>query len=607
MFEAFKHIRNLPRGKDIGSIREYLLDGVIGIFLVLGFFAVLMGGYEVWAQGRWHIGFVYLAAYMPVSFCFFLRNRITYAKKVWIILMALFGLSVWILSDIGLSGAGLHLLITFIVLTTTFMGIRPGLVSLFLSITAILAVGFGMSRGWIAIDMAVMANSVRMEAWLMAATLFLVIGGIMVLLPGILQNSLQATVNIIQGKTLALKASNQKLTQALADRKEMESKLLKAEKFEAMGLLAGGVAHDLNNILTGVTTYPELLLATLPEDSDLHEPLATIKASGDKAAAIVRDLLTLSGRGVNVKKSTDLNQIIQSYMESPEYEKLAQFHPDVTLTTLLDTTLNPIAGSGVHLSNTVMNLVSNAAEAMSEGGKLTITTRDINLANGFKGYEYIPHGHYSTVEVSDQGSGICDNDLERIFEPFFTKKTMGRSGTGLGMAIVYGAVKDHRGFININTSNRGSVFTLYFPVTDMLPESAPLSLDPEQAGGSGQTILFVDDVAGQRDVGNKLLTSLGYTPHCRASGEAALAWCQTNEPDLLIVDIIMDPGIDGYETLKRIRAIYPHLPAIVFSGYSETSQVESALDLGNVSFLKKPYAIEEFAITVKTRIDNSKK
>ncbi len=184
---------------------------------------------------------------------------------------------------------------------------------------------------------------------------------------------------------------------------------------------------------------------------------------------------------------------------------------------------------------------------------------------------------------------------------------MGRSGTGLCTATVYGAVKDHQGFINIHTSSLGSVFTLYFPVTDMLPESPPVLLDPAKAAGSGQTVLFIDDVAGQRDVGKRLLTTLGYVPQCKASGEAGLAWCQTQEPDLLIVDMIMDPGINGYDTLKRIRAVYPDLPAIVFSGYSETSQVESALDLGNVDFLKKPYTIDEFALTVKTRIDNTKK
>lgn len=598
-----KTIENRFTGDSIISIREHLLENVITLFCVFGFLAVIMGGWEVYLQGRPEIVVVYVLAYLPVLASFIFKRHLSYNQRTRMLLFPLYVLAVLILGGVGLSGAGIHLLITFIVLSTTFLGIRTGLISVFISIVAILIIGFGMSLEIIPIDIVAMTNSTRIEAWLVAATLFLIIGGVMVVCPGILQNSLQNTIEIVQEKTSALEESNTKLKKALKEKQEMQERLIQAEKLEAMGLLAAGVAHDLNNTLTGVTTYPEIMLLNMKPEHELYDSLKIIKSSGDKAATIIQDMLTLSRRGVNVKKVLNLKSIIARYLSSPEFDKLRYFHPDVHIKSEIEDNLKNIYGSDVHLFNVVMNLVSNAMEAIHNDGEVKIRSSVQSLKEDFPGYENIPKGEYVILQICDTGSGISNEDLKRIFEPFFTKKKMGRSGTGLGMAIVQGTVKDHQGYIDVQTSEKtGTRITIYFPMTEDLPQSEGNPFDIGKMKGHGEKILFVDDIKEQREIGENVLKDLGYVPICLESGEKAIEYCQIHTPDFLIVDMVMEPGIDGYETLKAIREIHPDLKAIIISGYSETDRVKKSLGLGNVSFLKKPYAVEDFARSVYSKL-----
>jgi len=255
------------------------------------------------------------------------------------------------------------------------------------------------------------------------------------------------------------------LREAEKEKKELEARLQRAEKMEAIGSLAGGVAHDLNNILPSLISFPDVLLMDLPEDSPLRKPVLSIKRSGERAAAIAQDLLTLARRAVPVKTPVNLNEVIIEYLESPEGNKLQSDYPNVQIEKDLDPGLRPILASPVHLSKTVMNLVLNAVEAIPEEGRVVLSTKIAQLKEGIKGYEMIEPGEYAVLSVSDTGVGISAQDVEKIFEPFYTKKTMGRSGSGLGMAIVWGTVKDHRGHIDVQSAEgKGTTFDLYFPV-----------------------------------------------------------------------------------------------------------------------------------------------
>jgi signal transduction histidine kinase/CheY-like chemotaxis protein len=387
------------------------------------------------------------------------------------------------------------------------------------------------------------------------------------------------------------------------DKKKLEAQLQRAQKMEAIGTLAGGVAHDLNNILSGIVSYPEILLMDLPGDSELRDPLETIQKSGFKAAAIVQDLLTLARRGVSISEIVNLNNIISEHLETPEYEKIKQFHPGLIVNVDLESDLLNISGSPIHLSKTVMNLISNAAEAMPDGGTICISTGNKYLDHPVEGYDEIEEGDYVLLKISDAGIGIGPEDKERIFEPFYTKKIMGRSGTGLGMAVVWGTVKDHKGYIDLkSTEGQGTTFTLYFPV------SREALADDQSAGttiatsGNGEKILVVDDIEEQRQIATLMLKKLGYDVNAVPGGEEAIEFLQDQSADLVVLDMIMDPGIDGLETYKQILQIHPDQKAIIASGFSETWRVKEAQRLGAGAYVKKPYTMDKIGQAVTAEL-----
>jgi CheY-like chemotaxis protein len=208
------------------------------------------------------------------------------------------------------------------------------------------------------------------------------------------------------------------------------------------------------------------------------------------------------------------------------------------------------------------------------------------------------------LQVADSGVGISCEDQQRIFEPFYTKKKMGRSGTGLGMAVVWSTVKDHGGFIDVHSKPEvGTVFTLYFPVTREKPETKNPAMNLNTYRGNNEQILIVDDVFEQREIGSRILKTLGYRVETVDSGEAALAYVAHHRPDLIVLDMIMDPGMDGLQTYQKILEIIPGQKAIIASGYSETDRVREAQSLGAVTYLKKPYLIEKIAVAVRNELD----
>jgi PAS domain S-box-containing protein len=389
------------------------------------------------------------------------------------------------------------------------------------------------------------------------------------------------------------------------EKRDLLDSLARSKKMEALGTLAGGVAHDLNNVLSGIVSYPDLLLMDLPRESPLRRPIEVIQESGKKAAAIVQDLLTLARRGVSTLEVVNLNDLVGEYLISPEYQRLRALHPRIEVETRLEPELLNIMGSPVHLSKTLMNLVSNAAEAMSSGGRIIIATENRHLDRSLKGKE-VREGDYAVLRVSDTGVGIPPEDLHRIFEPFFTKKKMGRSGTGLGMAVVWGTVQDHHGYIDVRSAEgRGTQVTAFLPATrEESLKPAPLnSLEPLK--GAGETVLVVDDMKEQREIAAKIVEQLGYVAKSAESGEQAVELLKREPADLLILDMIMEPGIDGLETFHRVKKLHPHQKAIITSGYAETDRVQIAQRLGAGSYLKKPYTVHNLAVAIKSELNRN--
>jgi CheY-like chemotaxis protein len=238
---------------------------------------------------------------------------------------------------------------------------------------------------------------------------------------------------------------------------------------------------------------------------------------------------------------------------------------------------------------------------------VTVGTENRHLDRPLDGYDDMPVGDYVTLTVSDTGGGISAEDLGKIFEPFYTKKVMGRSGTGLGLAVVWGTVKDHGGYIDVwSREGEGSVFTLYFPVTREAVSAAGEAVLPSSYAGRGERILVVDDVPEQRELAMNMLERLGYAVFAVESGEAALAWLGEQEADLVVLDMIMDPGMDGLETYRAILAVRSGQRAIIVSGFSETERVRQTQALGAGAYVRKPYILEKIGLAVRRELDREK-
>lgn len=379
----------------------------------------------------------------------------------------------------------------------------------------------------------------------------------------------------------------------------LEKKLLRAQKMEAIGLMAGGVAHDLNNILSGIVGYPDLILMSLDKDSEIIPHVKAIKRSGLRAADVVADLLTIAKGVASTKKICNLNKIINQYFNSPEYEKLKPQMESIVVIENLDEHLLNISCSAIHIKKCVMNLVMNAVEAMEKTGELTISTKNQYVDTTYSMGQYMEKGEYAVLSVKDSGHGIQEEDRERIFDPFYTKKVMGMSGTGLGLSVVWNTVQDHHGGIIVTSSANGTVFDLYFPVDRTILVEDSMVEEEIDIQGNGESVLIIDDESLQQEIASGMLTYLGYETHFVGSGKEAIEWLKTNPVDILLLDMIMPSGLNGHQTYKEIVKIYPNQKAIIASGYSQNTDVESTLKLGAGRFIKKPYTMQHLGKAMK--------
>jgi signal transduction histidine kinase len=388
----------------------------------------------------------------------------------------------------------------------------------------------------------------------------------------------------------------------ITELKNTQKKLTQSQKMEAIGLMAGGVAHDLNNILSGVVSYPDLLLMQLPQDSELREPLKVIQQSGQRAAEVVADLLTVARGVASHRQRQSLNAMILEYLESPEGMKMLSHFPEVRISTDFTDEPTTISCSPVHIKKCFMNLLTNASEAIAGSGTIWIETRIREVTAPLPGHESMQPGKYVVVWIRDTGKGISERDLRHIFEPFYSKKIMGRSGTGLGLTIVWNTVQEHDGGITVTSTAQGTCFALYFPIAEGEVEGGSTGPDIRQLNGNGESILVVDDEAQQRDIAARMLTSLGYRVQTASSGEEAVEMVAEQPVDLLVLDMLMEPGINGRRTLEQIIARHPGQRAIIASGFSENEEVRRAREISDIIFIRKPYTMEQLATAVRDRL-----
>ena len=386
--------------------------------------------------------------------------------------------------------------------------------------------------------------------------------------------------------------------QDTTEKRNLQGQLERARKMEAIGLLAGGVAHDLNNILSGIVSYPELLLLQLSPDSPLRRPLNVIRESGQRAAAVVSDLLTVARGVASTREIANLNTLIIEYLASPEQCEIQSSHHRVTCREDLDPSIAHISCSPIHIKKCILNLMINAMDAIQEEGDVTISTCNRKITGGEINSTEVPAGDYVVLTLADTGHGIQDEDLPHIFEPFYTKKIMGKSGTGLGLAVVWSSMQDHGGSITVETGKDGTAFHLFFPAAPKEVQIQHSQLTLDQLRGNGESILIVDDEPLQLDIASRILQTLNYRVHCVNSGEEAIAYMQTGRADLVLLDMIMSPGISGLQTFEEILQFHPGQKACIVSGFAESSDVQMVQALGAEGFIKKPYSIEQLGQAV---------
>lgn len=408
---------------------------------------------------------------------------------------------------------------------------------------------------------------------------------------GLLEGVANSTSQIIQ------------MNRAAKEKEAMSVNLLRAQKMEAIGLMAGGVAHDLNNILAGIVGYPELLLLQLPQSSKLRKSIKAIQESGKRATLIVADLLTVARGAASTREPNDINSLTQEYLDSPECIKLKSLHPRKICTRQLKAQNPIISCSPVHIKKIIMNLITNAMEALGDTGTVTVSTRNQVVENNDIFEHELEPGSYVLLIVQDDGPGIATKDLEHIFEPFYTKKIVGNSGTGLGLAIVWNTVHDHNGRIFVESSEGGTIFRIFFPVSIIEPIIPSNSDTVEQFTAANEHVLVVDDEPQLRELATQMLEFIGYKVDSVCSGELALEFVKETPVDVIVMDMLMDPGMNGRQAYEEILKLCPNQKAVIASGFAESDEIKAALELGADGFIKKPYSMVNLSRAVKDALN----
>ncbi|MEW6365499.1 MAG: PAS domain S-box protein [Acidobacteriota bacterium] len=379
------------------------------------------------------------------------------------------------------------------------------------------------------------------------------------------------------------------------EQRRLEEQLAQAQKMEAVGTLAGGIAHDFNNLLCGIIGYAALAKTQLTQEHSLHRAIETIESSAHRAAELTNQLLGFARGGRYQVQPTCMNQVVENVVSIAR----RTFDKSIDIEVSLDQDLLAVEGDAGQLEHCLLNLCLNARDALPNGGTITITTRN-SWIDDTKARQHVGAraGDYVLLSVRDNGTGIDPETRKRIFEPFFTTKEKGK-GSGMGLAMVYGIVKNHGGFIEVDSEvARFSEFKAYIPATRQ-PAATTTPVNPEADLPRGrETILVVDDEQVVREMAAELLRELGYKVLVAASGREAVDTYRSEKVDLVLLDVLM-PGMSGKETFQAIVSLDPSARILVSSGFSLEGQANEILRSGAKGYIQKPYNLSEFARTLR--------
>jgi len=389
----------------------------------------------------------------------------------------------------------------------------------------------------------------------------------------------------------------------ITETKKLEAQLRQAHKMEAIGTMAGGIAHDFNNLLQAVQGYAELLLLKRREGEEGYRELQEISRAAKRGGNLTRQLLTFSRKVESQLQPVDLNRIVDDVRMLLERTIPKMIGIELHLTG----NLHYVNADASQIEQVLMNLAVNARDAMPDGGTLRIETKNIVPDEGYRRTQpELSPGNYVLLAVTDTGQGMEKTTLEHIFDPFFTTKEVGK-GTGLGLAMVYGIVKNHNGHITcVSNPGEGTTFEIFLPAIARLEGTSHIDTGVAEQRGGDEIILLVDDDAAVRGLGEAVLQMFGYTVISAEDGETALQVYREGRDSiqLVILDLIM-PGIGGTQCLQMLLEMNPQAKVIIASGYSVAGQFERVSEIGAKAFIHKPYDIQEMLKTIRGVLDES--
>ena len=573
--------------------RRHLFDRLFAGLMLMALFPYGANCYKAYLAGDWGLIAIHTLLYSWGAVPAFFR-RIPFPVRCWLVLAWFFILGIFSFFLSGVLGGAWVYLICFSAFGVIFWGGKVGLLTLAMNTVVVLGVwALGLQYGFSGAHAGIAAGALALEpvfSFLGVAMPYLFLLGFITLSLG--------------GLISALERANSKNERELSDAREalalktselqaMEQRMARMEKLKNLGVVADKTAHDLNNMLTGLATYPEVLLmdGNLPDAT--VKGLKMIQASGSQASAVVSDLLTIS-RGTRAEHQVvNLNTVVERYLRAGDFARAMGEFPGVDLETRMDPELANMKGSHIHLEKTVMNLILSGARAASswEGeGRIHISTGNAGQGGDAE----------VRLTIFDNGPGIAEPDLLRIDEPFYTIPGRGTGSSGLGLTLVRHTVEDHQGRMTVVSDDQGTRFDLYFPAVEAVAEpTAPVAEKPQDIQGMGQRILIVDDLPDQRKIAGRILQNLGYEVSTAGDGMEAVNFITKHPMDLVVLDVVLEPGISGLETFRRMRRVYPRLKTVIASGYPDQADVEQMLALGAGQVVKKPYTVYEMGAAVK--------
>jgi PAS domain S-box-containing protein len=388
----------------------------------------------------------------------------------------------------------------------------------------------------------------------------------------------------------------------LTERRQLERRCYQAQKMQSIGQLAGGIAHDFNNLLTVINGLADLILENPRLPDELRQDIRDVRTAGDRAASLTRQLLAFSRKQILKPGVVSLNRIIRD-MERMLGRLIGE---DISLVVQLDERLESVYIDAGQVEQVIANIAINARDAMPTGGKLTIMTSTLELKGigEMLGGVFVPSGRYAALLISDTGCGMDENTRAHVFEPFFTTK--GSSGTGLGLATVYGIVKQSNGFVWVDSEvGRGTTFTMMFPVAASGNAAAIRPAEESPADIGTESVLVVEDVTGVRDLTRRSLESAGYRVLTAANGEEAAAMLEHSPElvDLIISDVVM-PKMGGRSLAEWCERRCPSTKILFMSGYTDDVIIRQGVSTDRLAFLEKPFAVGELLGKVREVLDH---